>query len=197
MKRYSVCSLFFALAISIHSASAINAASLYGKVIEINDGDAITVFNLNRPVRVRLMGIDAPEKNQLYGDVAKQHLTDLIFEKFVTVEYSGLSPDGSLIGRVLLNDIDIGAQMIRDGVAWYDPNYKSRLTETELDTYYQSEQAARTEKRGLWHADRPMAPWEFVKNLAIGRSVPASTMQQQAARIKANRPISELTNRAS
>ncbi len=137
MKLYSVYSLFLALVICVCSAPLIYAGSLYGKVIEVSAGDTITVFNLNRPVRVRLMGIDAPEKNQSFGDVAKQHLTDLVYDKFVSVEYSGLSPDGSLVGRVLLKDIDVGAQMIRDGVAWYDPDYKSRLTETELELYVQ------------------------------------------------------------
>jgi endonuclease YncB( thermonuclease family) len=167
MKRYFACSLFIALTVAFCTAEGIQAAPLFGKVIEINDGDTITIFNLNRPVRVRLMGIDAPEKNQSFGDVAKQHLSDLIYDKFVSVEYSGLGQNGSLIGRVLINDLDVGAQMIRDGVAWYDPSYKNRLTDAEREVYIQSEQAARIEKRGLWQADHPTPPWEFVKGQTI------------------------------
>ena len=55
----------------------VQAASLFGKVIEVNSGDVLTVFNLNRPVRVKLLGVEAPEMNQVFGDVAKKHLADL------------------------------------------------------------------------------------------------------------------------
>ena len=64
------------------------AASLYGKVIEVNSGDVITIFNLNRPVRVKLLGVDAPELDQAFGDVARKHLSDLVFDKAVLVDYS-------------------------------------------------------------------------------------------------------------
>src|SRR6476619_3246584 len=69
---------------------AVNASSLFGKVIEVNSGDVITIFNLNRPVRVKLMGVDAPEMDQSFGDVARKHLGDLVFEKSVLVEYAGI-----------------------------------------------------------------------------------------------------------
>src|ERR1043165_2260046 len=106
------------------------AASLFGKVIEVNSGDVITVFNLNRPVRVRLLGVDAPEMNQEFGDVARKHLSDLVYDKPVLVEYAGISGDHSLNGRVLLGGADVGAQMIRDGAAWVDPSTQHRLSET-------------------------------------------------------------------
>jgi endonuclease YncB( thermonuclease family) len=180
MKRYSACTLFLTLIICIGTTQDVKAASLFGKVIEVNDGDVITVFNLNRPVRVQLIGVDAPEKDQPFGDVAKQHLSDLVYGKLVSVEYSGLGQNSSLIGRVLLNDLDVGAQMIRDGVAWYNPNYQSRLTPAVLDVYVQSEQAARSERRGLWQVDHPIAPWEFVKGQLSSRNVLASAPQKPA-----------------
>src|SRR5829696_3396615 len=143
--------------------SEVQASSLFGRVIEVNSGDVITVSNLNRPVRVKLLGVDAPEMDQAFGDVARKHLSDLIYDKSVLVEYSGISAGGSLAGRVLLNNADIGAQMIRDGAAWFDPNNLSRLSETDREVYQQSEKAARSERRGLWQAENPRAPWEFVK----------------------------------
>lgn len=159
------------------------ASSLFGRVIEVDSGDVITVFNLNRPVRVKLLGVDAPEINQAFGDVAKKHLSDLVYDKSVVVEYSGISADGSLGGRVLLNNTDIGAQMIRDGAAWFDPTNISRLTEADREVYRQSEQAARSERRGLWEAENPMAPWEFVK----ARSVRSYSGTRLAANAPANK----------
>lgn len=155
-------------------AGRADASSLFGKVIDVNSGDVITVFNLNRPVRVRLLGVDAPEMNQPFGDVAKKHLADLVFDKSVLVEYSGIGPDSSLSGRVLLGSSDVGAQMIRDGAAWVDPGNRHRLTATDREVYQQSEQAARSERRGLWQDENPIAPWEFVKAVAPKRTQAAS-----------------------
>jgi micrococcal nuclease len=194
MKRYFACTLFLALTVSLCAVHGVKGASLFGKVIEINDGDAITIFNMNRPVRVRLMGIDAPENDQSFGDVAKKHLSDLVYDKFVSVEYSGLGQNSSLQGRVLINGQDVGAQMIRDGVAWYDPSYKNRLTEAEFEVYIQSEQAARNEKRGLWQADSPIPPWEFVKGQGPKREVVASQVTQQAAPSRTVRPTAGLNS---
>jgi len=154
----------------------VRAASLFGKVIEVTDGDSITVFNMNRPVKVRLMGIDAPEPGQPFAEVAKQHLKDLVLDKLVTVEYSGLGANNSVVGRVSVDGADICAQMIRDGVAWFDVNNISRLTDIDRQIYSQSEQAARSEKRGLWQSTDATAPWEFLKVQAVRRaSAPSPT----------------------
>jgi hypothetical protein len=78
----------------------------------------------------------------------------------VTVEYTHLA-EGFLEAKVFLNGIDIGSQMLRDGVAWYDRSSNYELSETDRDLYAQCEQAARNEKRGLWQDPSPVAPWEF------------------------------------
>ena len=183
------------LLVVLISCTSVHAASLYGKVIEVNSGDVITIFNLNRPVRVKLLGVDAPEINQEFGDVAKKHLSDLVFDKAVLVHYSGISSDSSLTGRVLLNNADIGAQMIRDGAAWVDPNTSDRLGAMDRDVYQQSEQAARSERRGLWQKGNPTAPWEFVKAESLKKY---SSITQKSTgspmRVKTGGSVAELTN---
>src|SRR5918911_4102712 len=116
MARYFVLAF---LLVGFVSGNA-EGATLFGRVVEVNDGDVITVFNLNRPVRIKLLAVDAPEAGQPFGDVAKKHLSDLVYDKSVLVEYWGISGDGSLVGRITLNGADVGAQMIRDGAAWFD-----------------------------------------------------------------------------
>jgi micrococcal nuclease len=157
------------------SPAGVEAASIVGKVIEVNSGDVITIFNLNRPVRVRLLGVDAPEMDQAFGDIAKKHLADLVYDKSVLVEYAGISNDHSLNGRVLLEGADVGAQMIRDGAAWVDPSNQHRLSATDREVYQQSEVAAHNERRGLWQQENPVAPWEFVRALAL-RSHPVASL---------------------
>jgi endonuclease YncB( thermonuclease family) len=184
--------LLAVLATSVLFIQQARASTLTGKVIEINDGDEITVFNMNRPVRIRLIGIDAPEKDQAFGEVAKLHLADLVFDKYVFVEYSGIGEHTALIGRVLYNGTDICAQMIRDGAAWYAPQV-SYLTDTQKQIYSQSEQAARSEKRGLWQVDGAVAPWEFVKDREAKRGI-AIKPGDPAPEVRRERPTPELNN---
>ena len=177
------------------SVAAVNAASLVGKVIEVNSGDVITIFNLNRPVRVRLLGVDAPEMDQAFGDIAKKHLADLVYDKSVLVEYAGISGDHSLNGRVLLEGADVGAQMIRDGAAWVDPGNQHRLSATDREVYERSENAARSERRGLWQEEYPIAPWEFAKAGAMRRNpVVTSNPVAPARTSERGKSTSELTN---
>jgi endonuclease YncB( thermonuclease family) len=170
------------LTICFVASQQVNAASLTGKVIQVNDGDELTLFNLNRPVRIKLIGIDAPEMDQAFGVTAKQHLADLVLDKQVIVEYSGISHNSSLIGRVLFNESDMNAQMIRDGAAWFDPRYKSQLSDTLNEIYYQSELAARNEKRGLWQSGDAVAPWEFVRAKESQRNVAQSAQSTSLSR---------------
>src|SRR5215213_1820341 len=190
MNRY----LFLVFLVLFNGAN-VSASSLSGKVIEVNSGDVITIYNLNRPVRIRLLGVDAPEISQTFGDVAKKHLADLVYDKSVLVEYAGIAADSSLTGRVLLGSADIGAQMIRDGAAWVDPGTQHRLSATDREVYQQSEQAARNERRGLWQQENPLAPWEFVKAVALRQS-PVATLNAVAPTRKPvpDRPAAELTN---
>jgi hypothetical protein len=85
--------------------------------------------------------------------------------------------------------------MIRDGVAWFDPGNLDRLGPTDQEIYKQSEQAARNERRGLWQAANPMAPWEFVKAQAL-RMDPRAALNAlaPAQRNRGDRGYSELTN---
>lgn len=178
----------------IFGALPVNAATLFGKVIEVPDGDVITIMNMNRPARIRLMGVDAPEKNQPFGDVARQHLSDLVLGQNVVVEYSGIGRDGTIVGRVLFRDADMNAQMIRDGAAWFDAGSTGELKQETRDIYSQSEQAARGEKRGLWETDGAIAPWEFVKNEQAKRQQNFASAVQSLANPKPARAQTELTS---
>ena len=187
----------FVLAFLLLTLSAVSssAATIFGRVIAVNDGDVLTVFNLNRPVRIKLLAVDAPESDQTFGDVAKKHLGELVYDKSVLVEYWGIASDGSLVGRVTLNGADIGAQMIRDGAAWFDASSQDHLSVADREIYRQSEQAARNEKRGLWQAENPIAPWEFVRAKTLRTAPVASLNSVTPAAAKAPRQfVPELTN---
>src|SRR5260370_830155 len=136
------------------------AATLQAKVVEVSSGNTLVVSNINRPVRIRLKAVVPPEAGQPFCDTAREHLKALVLDKAVTVEYTQLA-DGYLEAKVFLNGVDVGSQMLRDGVAWYDHTSDYQLTESDRDLYARCEQAARNDRRGLWQDLSPLAPWEF------------------------------------
>jgi endonuclease YncB( thermonuclease family) len=129
-------------------------------VVDVQSGNVLVVSNTNRAIRVRLKSVVPPETGQPFSESARDHLKALVFDKTVTVEYTHLS-EGYLEAKVLLNGIDIGSQMLRDGVVWYDHATDYELTENDRKLYAQCEQAARAEKRGLWQDESPLAPWDY------------------------------------
>lgn len=152
---------FISLAFFLLAAGSATAGTLFGSVSEIHDGDTITIICLKRPLDIHLIGVAAPEKEQPYSEVARQHLSDLILNKEVVVETSGLGENALIMGRVFLKEADVGAQMLRDGAAWYDRPYDSILTEDQRQMYAACETAARNERRGIWQDTNPLPPWEF------------------------------------
>jgi len=140
----------------------IRGNTLHGRVTEVVDGRTISLVSLQHDVRIKLIGVAPPDEAQRFQAEARKHLSDLILDKFVVVRYSGLGRD-YIAGRVLLNEVDIGEQMIRDGVAWYDRSDGNALSEEDQQLYSACEKAARDEHRGLWQDPAPLSPWEFRK----------------------------------
>jgi endonuclease YncB( thermonuclease family) len=157
MKRLVVIAL---LLLCCHAQPA-SASTLQGLVREVHDGKTITVENTGRRIKVVLKGMDAPEQDQPYGKVALQHLSSLILNRPVTIELTGLGTGSTLIGRVICGERDIALQMIRDGVAWFERSYENGLSEADRRLYADSEQAARSEHRGIWQNPSPTPPWEW------------------------------------
>ena len=152
------------------SVLSIKANTLYGRVVEVEDGKTMTIENTGRRVKVALKLAEPPDKEQAFADIARQHLSGLVLGRQVAIEYTGLGADALLIGRVFCDNRDVGLQMIRDGVAWFDRSYESELNEAERRVYADSEQAARNERRGIWQDPAPVAPWEWRKTSATTKS---------------------------
>lgn len=132
---------------------------LSGQVVSIADGDTITVRPKQGPsVKVRLIGIDAPERGQAFGTRARQELGELVAGK--SVEVIGTEKDryGRLLGDVRHDGRSINLEMIRRGFAWayveFDPPAE----------YVAAEAEARAARRGLWADKSPVPPWAYRKS---------------------------------
>lgn len=150
----------FLLLIVLWCAKPAQAIVLRGVVLEVLDGQTIVVTASNRKMTLVLAGVDAPELKQDFGDLAQQHLANLILNKGVEVEVAELQMS-SVLAKVYCNRVDVALQMVRDGVAWYDPSTTYQLTELERRLYGEAQAAARKEQRGMWHDGTPMPPWEW------------------------------------
>ncbi len=152
------------------------AITLEGKVVKVADGDTVTIMDdIGQKHRIRLGGIDAPEKDQPYGQESTQSLTKLVSGKSVVIEYEKRDRYKRIIGKVLVDPpgevfcmaldcvkkVDAGLEQIKRGLAWHYKKYQGEQSEDDRGTYGEAEVAAREKGLGLWRDDEPMAPWEW------------------------------------
>lgn len=137
------------------------AETFTGPVVTIFDGDTVEVLVDQRPRRVRLEGIDAPEKVQAFGARAKQRLADLVGGQVVSVESEKVDKYGRTVGKLTLNGVDVNLSMVADGLAWWYRKYSSEQPRTDQVLYEAAETRAKAERRGLWVDPAPMPPWEW------------------------------------
>jgi endonuclease YncB( thermonuclease family) len=153
--------LLCAIALCGISVSA-TAAELEGRVVGVSDGDTITVLvGEHDSVKVRLAGIDAPEKAHPFGSVSKKNLSDHVYEKKITVEWEKKDRYGRVLGRVLVDGSDACLEQIRAGLAWHYKQYAKDQPASLRGTYEEAERLARRSRAGLWREPNPIPPWEF------------------------------------
>jgi endonuclease YncB( thermonuclease family) len=148
--------LMVALALGIFIAFSCPAyADLTGQVINIAEGDNMTVVIDKQWVRVRLAGIEAPETNQPFGMRSRQSLSDLCFWQQVVVTPKGKDQYGRMLAKVRCGDVDAGTEQVKRGMAWVYDRY---VKDPSLNPI---QEEAKTTKRGLWADPYARPPWEW------------------------------------
>ena len=130
-----------------------------GQVVSVLDGDTIEVLHNQHPERIRLSGIDCPEKGQPFGKRAKQAASDLALGKEVTVQTHGHDKYKRTIGEVILPDgMNLNQELVKQGWCWWYRKY------APADTVLEGlEKDAREARKGLWVDPQPVPPWEWRK----------------------------------
>lgn len=156
----------FLAALLILSSAAAQAALLEGRVVGVADGDTITILdNSNTQYKIRLAGIDAPEKKQPFGNVSKKSLSDLVYGKQVTIDWNKQDRYGRTVGKVLVDGVDANLEQVKHGQAWFYKKYQNEQPlQDRLDNLHAQETAA-TSKIGLWVDNEPIAPWDFRRKI--------------------------------
>jgi endonuclease YncB( thermonuclease family) len=138
------------------TATPVFALSFSGKVVKVADGDTIEVLRDGQAEKIRLAGIDCPEKKQAFGQAAKRFTLDLAAKKIVTVKVETTDRYGRTVGEVILpGGRSLNRELVRAGYAWWYRKYSSDRTLGLLEA---EAQAAR---RGLWAEPNPVPPWDW------------------------------------
>lgn len=147
------------------TSQALLAAVIYGRVVGVNDGDTVKVLDAVQQLHtVRLMGIDAPEKAQPYGQRSKQSLSEMVFQRQVTVDWEKKDKYGRTVGKISASDgTDICLEQINRGMAWHYKQYAKEQSAVDRANYSAAELTARTNGVGLWQDKFPVPPWEWRK----------------------------------
>lgn len=140
------------------------ADTLNGRVVGVSDGDTVTVLDdTNTQWKIRLLGIDAPEKKQAFGNRSKQSLSALVFNRQVVVEYGKKDKYGRTVGKILVGGVDANLEQVKAGMAWHYKKYQREQSEADRIAYAQAEDRARAGKVGLWLDLEPAPPWDWRK----------------------------------
>lgn len=157
MKTISFFCWFFLLSMPLVCAPE-TTAELSVKVISVADGDSFTAMADGKKIKVRIHGIDAPEKAMPFYKVAKQKLSSLIGDKTIRLDVVETDQYGRKVAKATTPDgKDVASEMIGSGLAWH---YKHYSNDPKLAAL---EKAARQKRIGLWQEENPSRPWEVRK----------------------------------
>jgi micrococcal nuclease len=122
------------------------------------DGDTVLLVKpgQSEPVKLRVDAIDAPEICQPGGEASRDAMILLALRKSVSVDERGRDHYGRQVARLTIDEVDLGAEMVRTGMAWA---YRYRVG---AGPYAKLQKLAQKDKRGLFAAPHTaMAPPVF------------------------------------
>jgi endonuclease YncB( thermonuclease family) len=161
MRRVS-CICHWVAAAALATAGLAQAHEVGGRVVAVQDGDTVTILDAARVQhRVRIAGIDAPEKSQAFGEVAKQSLVRLVHGQHVEARCPKRDRFGREVCSVFLGTTDVGLEQVRAGYAWWYREYAREQTADDRAAYEAAETGARQARRGLWNDPAPEPPSAF------------------------------------
>lgn len=163
-----------------------------GKVINVHDGDTITVLDQdNKKTHIRLQGIDAPELKQEFGSVSQQNLSRMVLGKQVTIVWTKIDKYRRTVGTIMLDGHDVNIEQVKGGMAWHFKKYEDEQEPEDRRTYAAAEQAARAARLGLWKDPNPIPPGDWrmdVKTARWGPPPPEGTVIGNKTSKKYHRP---------
>jgi len=145
-----------------------HAETIAGRIVGITDGDTLTLLDAsNQQHKIRIAGIDSPEKAQDFGQKAKSNLSALAFDQPATADCRKRDRYQREICVVKVAGLDIGLEQVRTGMAWWYRQYISDQSPKERTDYEQAEFNAKIRRIGLWNSKNPIPPWDWRKTMRL------------------------------
>ena len=139
-----------------------SAIEITGRVVGIADGDTLTLLDAgNQQHKIRIAGIDAPEKRQSFGQRSKENLSRLAFSRTANATCSKRDRYRREVCTVAVDGRDVGLEQVRAGLAWWYRKYASEQSPLQRTDYESSEGRAKQLRVGLWIETAPVPPWAF------------------------------------
>lgn len=143
------------------SATA-QADTITGRVVAIADGDTLTILDgTSQQHRIRVAGIDAPEKAQDFGQRSKTSLSAMAYNQTATADCPKRDRYNRGVCKIIVNGQDLGLEQVRAGMAWWYKQYSREQSPQDRADYEQAEFQAKTRRVGLWDSTNPVPPWEW------------------------------------
>ena len=160
----------FVWGLLLAAIAPVAADTLRGVVFVVIDGDTV-LFKPDHDspashafLKIRLADIDAPEKDQAYGDVATRTLTALLLNQPVEVNTVATDVYGRTIAHIQLGTLPVNTELVRRGVAWASGQRRNTALK-------EAQREARLARRGLWQDAAPTPPWVWRRAHAASDSV--------------------------
>jgi len=151
-----------ALALTTATLAPTHAVEWTGVVVGVADGDTLTLLDGRKTQhRIRLDGIDAPERKQPFGQRSRQSLTELAKGRQATADCPKTDRYGRAVCRVRVDGVDVGLAQLERGLAWHYLKYAHELDPPVRVRYERAEREARTGRAGLWSQPQPVPPWDY------------------------------------
>jgi len=161
-----------------------------GKVVSVTDGDTIKVLHNGKEEKIRLYGIDTPEKKQDFGQKAQDLTSSLVAGRNVEVQQKDVDRYGRIVGLVTVDGQSLNALIIQNGYAWV---YNQFCQESFCSEWSRLETKAREQQKGMWIEANNIPPWEWrqqggkkaeesnPQDIIIGQIAKAATVESPPA----------------
>jgi len=135
-------------------SSASSQAGISYTVNHVYDGDTVELkTNAGDRLKLRLTDIDAPERNQAFGQKARRALSSLCKGSAISVQLAGKDKYNRHLGKLECNRTDASLYMAEHGYAWHNDKY------SDDPAIKIAAAQARKKRIGLWSGKKPMSPW--------------------------------------
>ena len=170
-------------------ATGVSAAeTLLGQVVSVHDGDTLTVRVAERRIKVRLAGIDAPERDQPFGAQSRQSLSRMALHRTENVTAQKIDEYGRTVGVVTVAGLNMEAEQVRRGLAWVYRQYNRDAQLLALEA------EAKAARRGLWADAKPTPPWDWRHGGQPAKTPERSTPEVFTGRCGAKRTCQEMSS---